>query len=169
MKELIKAFLGIALIVAVSFLLGCRYGRRTAKIAPKLKVIWDTTEVVRFDTIVRERPVYRYSYVHDTVRTHFTTIHRDTVTVDVPIERRVYQEDSLYRCVISGWRPSLDSLIVWPTITTITIHDTKTEYRNSKLSFGVQAGYGATKAGLSPYIGVGISYNLFSINPLKFK
>ena len=174
LKELAKAFLGIALIVAVSFLLGCRYGRRTARIAPKLKVIWDTTEVIKLDTIVRERPVFVRSYVRDTVRTYFTTIERDTVLVDVPIERRIYEEDSLYRAVVSGPRcgnygPSLDSLVVWPTITTVTIHDTKTEYRNSKISFGIQAGYGAFGKNLSPYIGVGISYNLFSINPLKFK
>ena len=136
---MIKAFLGIALIVAVSFLLGCRYGRRTAKIAPKLKVIWDTTEVVKFDTIVRERPVYRYSYVHDTVRTYFTTIERDTVLVDVPIERRVYQEDSLYRCVVSGWRPSLDSLMIFPTTTTITIRE-RVKTPPPRWSLGVTAG-----------------------------
>ena len=139
LKELAKAFLGIAIIVAVSFLIGCRYGRRTAPERLKLHVVWDTTEVVRYDTIIRERPVYLTSYVHDTVRTHFTTIHRDTVTVDVPIERRVYQEDSLYRCVISGWRPSLDSLMIFPTTTTITIRES-VKTPPPKWSFGVTAG-----------------------------
>ena len=173
-KELIKSFLGIVLVVAVSFLIGCRYGRKTARKPVDLRVVWDTTEVVRLDTIVREKPVYVASYIHDTVRTYFTTIEQDTVTVDVPIERRVYHEDSLYHAVVSGprcgnYEPSLDSLVVWPTITTVTIRDTKTEYRNSKISFGIQAGYGAFGKDFSPYIGVGISYNLFSINSLKFK
>jgi len=173
-RELLKSFLGILLIVAVSFLIGARYGHRKAGIDPESKVIRDTVTCTIHDTITREKPVFRYSYIHDTVRTHFTTIEHDTVLVDVPIEHKVYQEDSLYRAVVSGPRcgnfePSLDSLVVWPTITTVTIHDTKTEYRNSKISFGIQAGYGAFGKDLSPYIGVGISYNLFSINSLKFK
>ena len=96
-KELIKSFLGIVLVVAVSFLIGCRYGRKTARKPVDLRVVWDTTEVVRHDTIVREKPVYVASYIHDTVRTYFTTIEQDTVLVDVPIERKVYHEDSLYQ------------------------------------------------------------------------
>lgn len=173
-NELIKSFLGILLIVAVSFLIGCRYGRRTVRNSPEPHVIRDTVSYTIHDTITREKPVYVASYIYDTVRTYFTTIRRDTVLVDVPIERKVYHEDSLYHAVVSGprcgnYEPSLDSLVVWPTITTVTIHDTKTEYRNSKISFGIQAGYGAFGKDLSPYIGVGISYNLFSINSLKFK
>jgi hypothetical protein len=162
LKELIKAFLGIALIVAVSFLIGCRYGRKTARIAPKLKVIWDTTEVVKFDTIVRERPVYRYSYVHDTVRTYFTTTERDTVLVDVPIERRIYEEDSLYRAVVSGWRPSLDSLVIYPTTTTITIRE-REKIPASRWSVGATVGpsviatpKGTLRAGLG--VTAGLSY-----------
>ena len=173
-KELIKSFLGIVLVVAVSFLIGCRYGRKTARIEPETRIIRDTVSRTSYDTVVFERPVYRVSYVTDTVATYFTTIEHDTVLVDVPIERKVYHEDSLYHAVVSGprcgnYEPSLDSLVVWPTITTVTIRDTKTEYRNSKISFGIQAGYGAFGKDFSPYIGVGISYNLFSINSLKFK
>lgn len=128
MKDLIKSFLGIMLVVAVSFLIGCRYGRKTAKNPVRLEVIKDTTEVIKYDTIVRERPVYRYSYIYDTVRTHFTTIEHDTVVVDLPLERRVYQEDSLYRAVVSGPRigkagPSLDSLLIFSKTTTITVHE----------------------------------------------
>ena len=97
MKDLINTFLGIVLVVAVSFFMGCRYGRKTAKKPVDLHVVWDTTQIIKHDTITREKPVYLTSYIHDTIRTHFTTIRHDTVTVDVPIERRVYAEDSLYR------------------------------------------------------------------------
>lgn len=167
LKELAKAFLGIALIVAVSFLLGCRYGRRTARIAPKLKVIWDTTEVVTHDTIVRERPVFVTSYVHDTVRTYFTTIERDTVLVDVPIERKIYEEDSLYRAVVSGprcgnYEPSLDSLVIYPTTTTITIRE-REKIPASRWSVSATVGpsviatpKGALRAGLG--VTAGLSY-----------
>lgn len=139
MKDLIKSFLGIMLIVAVSFLIGCRYGRKTAKKPVDLRVVWDTTEVIKYDTIVREKPVYRYSYIYDTVRTHFTTIEHDTVTVDVPMERKVYHEDSLYHAVVSGWRPSLDTLVVWPTVTTITVRE-KIKTPAPRFSLGVTAG-----------------------------
>lgn len=138
-KELLKSFLGILLIVAVSFLIGARYGRRKARIDPESKVIRDTVTYTIHDTITREKPVFKYSYIHDTVRAYFTTIERDTVLVDMPIERKVYQEDSLYRAVISGWRPSLDSLSIYPTITTITIRE-KVKTPPPKLSLGITAG-----------------------------
>ena len=159
-RELIKSFLGILLVVAVSFLIGARYGRRTARKPVDLHVVWDTAEVVKHDTIVREKPVYVASYIHDTVRTYFTTIRRDTVTVDVPIERKVYHEDSLYHAVVSGWRPSLDSLIVWPTTTTITIRE-KVKTPAPRFSFGATLGpsvlatpSGQVHAGLGATIGL---------------
>lgn len=139
MKELVKSFLGITLVVAVSFLIGCRYGRKTARMPVKLSVVNDTVQVTKTDTIVREKPVFVASYIHDTVRAYFTTMERDTVLVDVPIERKVYEEDSLYHAVVSGWRPSLDTLIVWPKTTTITIRE-QVKTPAPRLSFGITAG-----------------------------
>lgn len=160
LKQLIKSFLGILLIVAVSFLIGARYGRRKAGIDPESKVIRDTVTYTVHDTITRERPVYRYSYVHDTVRAYFTTIERDTVLVDVPMERRVYAEDSLYRAVVSGYRPSLDTLTVYPTITTITIRE-RERIPAPRLSFGVTAGPSAlVTPGGKVYGGVGATVGL---------
>lgn len=160
MKELVKSFLGITLVVAVSFLIGCRYGRKTARMPVKLSVVNDTVQVTKTDTIVREKPVFVASYIHDTVRTYFTTIEKDTVLVDVPIERKVYEEDSLYHAVVSGWRPSLDTLIVWPKTTTITIREqVKPQLR--KLSLGITAGPSAlvTPNG-KVYGGIGASLGL---------
>ena len=137
--ELLKSFLGILLIVAVSFLIGARYGHRKAGIDPESHVIRDTVQFTIHDTITREKPVFKYSYIHDTVRAYFTTIERDTVLVDVPIEHKVYQEDSLYRCEISGYRPQLESLTIYPTITTITIRE-KVKTPAPKLSLGATIG-----------------------------
>lgn len=143
-KEKIGFTLLLFTIAGIWFLLGARYGRRTARIDPESKVIRDTVTYTIHDTITREKPVFKYSYIHDTVRAYFTTIERDTVLVDVPIERKVYQEDSLYRAVVSGprcgnYEPSLDSLVVWPTITTITIRE-KVKTPAPKLSLGITAG-----------------------------
>ena len=159
MREFVKTLLGLLLIAGVGFVLGLGYGRKTARKPMDLRVIWDTTEVVRHDTIVREKPVYVASYIHDTVRTYFTTIEQDTVLVDVPIERKVYHEDSLYHAVVSGWRVSLDSLIIWPKTTTITIRE-KVKTPAPRFSFGVALGPsvlatpgGQVHAGLGATIG----------------
>lgn len=162
MRELIRTLSGILLIAGVAFGIGLGYGRRTARMPVRLSVVNDTVQVTKTDTIWREKPVSVASSVirHDTVR--FTTLERDTVFVDVPIERRVYEEDSLYRAVVSGWHPSLDTLMVYPKTTTITIREKVPIPDRRRWGIGIQAGAGATRNGLTPYVGVGVSYNLLT-------
>lgn len=162
MREFWKTSLGILLIAGVAFGIGLGYGRRTARMPVRLSVINDTVQVTKTDTIWREKPVFVASSVirHDTVR--LATLERDTVFVDVPIERRVYQEDSLYRAVVSGWHPSLDTLMVYPKTTTITIREKVPVHDRRRWGIGIQAGAGATRNGLTPYVGVGVSYNLLT-------
>ena len=162
MRELIRTLSGILLIAGVAFGIGLGYGRRTARMPVRLSVINDTVQVTKTDTIWREKPVsVAFSVIrHDTVR--LATLERDTVFVDVPIERRVYEEDSLYRAVVSGWHPSLDTLMVYPKTTTITIREKVPVHDRSRWGIAIQAGAGATRNGLTPYVGVGISYNLLT-------
>ena len=137
MKELINCILGILLVIAVSSLLGFAVGRKWHRNDPGTQVVVQVDTVVIVDTIVREKPVYRYSYIVDTVHTYFTTVEHDSVLVEVPIERKVYEEDSLYRAVVSGWKPNLDSLIIYSTTKEITV--TKT-INPSHWSLGVTMG-----------------------------
>lgn len=122
------------------------------------------TLVVR-DTIVQEKPVYRtisqvrteYIPVCDTIRI------QDTLFVPVPIETKVY-EDSLYRAEVSGYRASLDRLEIYQQERIIT-HTIPVQVKERKRwGIGVQAGYGVStpngKPVLSPYIGIGVSYDL---------
>ena len=87
----------------------------------------------------------------------------DSAYVVVPITQTVY-EDSTYTAYVSGYRATLDSLIfrMPREITTIT----NTHYQKPKRwSVGIQVGYGMTLKGtpqFSPYVGIGVSYNLFS-------
>lgn len=87
----------------------------------------------------------------------------DSADVVVPITQTVY-EDSTYTAYVSGYRASLDSLIfrMPREITTIT----NTHYQKPKRwSIGIQVGYGMTLKGtpqFAPYVGIGVSYNLFS-------
>ena len=87
----------------------------------------------------------------------------DSADVVVPITQTVY-EDSTYTAYVSGYRASLDSLIfrMPREVTTIT----NTHYQKPKRwSIGIQVGYGMTLNGrpqFAPYVGIGVSYNLFS-------
>lgn len=87
----------------------------------------------------------------------------DSADVVVPITQNVY-EDSTYTAYVSGYRASLDSLIfrMPREVTTIT----NTHYQKPKRwSIGIQVGYGMTLKGtpqFAPYVGIGVSYNLFS-------
>ena len=180
MRELIKSFLGILLVVAVSFLIGCRYGRRTARNEPETPTISkaDTSSSVEpfeVETKIKDSTVIHHVYVKVKIdqrdSAFMTTLNgSDSVRVEMPIERRVYEEDSLYRAVVSGPRigkagPSLDSLMIFAKTTTITVTNTVPEYipaPRRRWGFGITAGAGATRNGLTPYIGVGVSYNLLT-------
>lgn len=141
-------------------LIGFGLGRRTARNGAEPTIVRDTVSYTVYDTIVREKPVFVASYIHDTVRTYFTTVLHDSILVDVPIERRIYEEDSLYRAVVSGWRPSLDTLILWPKETIVTITNT-VKIPPKKWSLGIAAGpsvlatpKGEVHAGLGATIGL---------------
>lgn len=114
--------------------------------------VYDTIRLVRPETRLVER------VRTDTVEV--VTVTRDTVEAELPIERKVYGKDSVYRAVVSGYRPSLDEIEVWPQKTTVT----RTERREApKLSFGLQAGAGFVEPmGKSPgfglYLGFGLNY-----------
>ena len=156
MRSLIKDILIIASGVAVGLILGHKVFRKP----PESQVIVRTDTCIVVDTLCVSTPVFRYSYIHDTVRTYFTTLQHDTVQVNVPIERRVYAEDSVYRAVVSGWRPRLDSLTIYPTTTTVTITNTILP-KSAKWLFGITAGPSvlATPSG-SVHAGLGASVGL---------
>ena len=85
----------------------------------------------------------------------------DSADVVIPITQKVY-EDSSYTAYVSGYNPLLDSLIFRMPKEIITIR----EYQKPKRwGVGLQVGYGMNVKGtpqFTPYIGIGVSYNLFS-------
>lgn len=118
--------------------------------------------------VPRDSVVLQYKYITIPVVTKDTTSKTtdmeivestpDSVTVSVPISQHKYETES-YTAWVSGYRAQLDSCWVYPKTTTITkIQSTKPK----KWGLGVQLGVGACKTQLSPYIGIGISYNIFS-------
>lgn len=88
----------------------------------------------------------------------------DSVDVIIPVTQKVYK-DSLYTAYVSGYNSQLDSLILHSQREVVTIRDCYLKSRQKRWSVGVQAGYGMALKGtpqFAPYIGVGISYNLFN-------
>ena len=86
----------------------------------------------------------------DTIRIGDTVVHRE----------QAYYEDSLYRAWVSGYRPRLDSLQVFPrnvyqTVTNDIYHTIIP--KKKRWGFGLQAGYGYPGGW---YVGIGGSWNL---------
>lgn len=126
-------------------------------------VLLDTL-VVR-DTVRERFPVYVERTVTDTLLVAMTDTVRvsDTVYVRLPREQKRYA-DTNYVAWVSGYRPRLDSIEVYP----VTRYITETVYRDTRKRWGIgiQSGYGIGLTGGKvtgvPYIGIGISYNILT-------
>lgn len=109
--------------------------------------------VVKVDTLLISAPIapLLVFQLTDTIRIGDTVVHRE----------QAYYEDSLYRAWVSGYRPRLDSLQVFPKTVyqTVTndIYHTITP-KKKRWGLGLQVGYGYP-GGF--YVGGGISYDLF--------
>lgn len=182
MKELTKflvyALVGVLLCLNV-------YQCHRGKQIPTLGVYTDTLTV--YDTIPVYKPVPRDSVViryiteklpavpkiqesvgnfgnsvpkpTETVPKSTDLVKNDSIEVQIPITQTTYETDT-YRAVISGYRASIDTLLFYQPTKTIQVRE-----KPKRWSIGIQAGYGVTLTQtpqLAPYIGIGVSYNLFS-------
>lgn len=121
--------------------------------------------VILRDTYVVDRPVYVRRYTRDTIlaRVCDTIIKQDTAYIALPRETKIY-EDSTYRAEVSGYQPSLDRIEVFQTSRVITSESVVIP-KAKRWGIGVQIGAGMTlekQPQLTPYIGVGVSYNLWT-------
>ena len=110
--------------------------------------------VVKVDTVLISAPMAPLLTIRltDTIRIGDTVVHRE----------QAYYEDSLYRAWVSGYRPRLDSIEIYPKTVTQTImndiyHTVKVKDKR-RWGLGLQAGYGYP-GGF--YVGGGVSFNLF--------
>lgn len=107
---------------------------------------------LKVDTLLISAPIIAFFRITtDTIHVGDTVVQR---------EQAVY-EDSLYRAWVSGYRPRLDSIEVYPRTVTHTI--TNDIYhsiipKRKRWGLGLQAGYGYP-GGF--YVGGGISYDFF--------
>lgn len=109
--------------------------------------------VVEVDTLLISPPmapllVFRLT---DTMRIGDTVVHRE----------QAYYEDSLYRAWVSGYRPKLDSLQIFPrtiyqTVTNDVYHTIAS--KKKRWGLGLQVGYGYPGGA---YVGLGVNYDIF--------
>nr|WP_302831790.1 hypothetical protein [uncultured Bacteroides sp.] len=110
--------------------------------------------VVKVDTLLISAPIaVFFRFTSDTIHIGDTVVMRE----------QAYYEDSLYRAWVSGYRPRLDSIEVYPrtvyqTVTNDIYHPVAIKPKKKRWGLGLQAGYGYP-GGF--YMGVGVSYNLF--------
>ena len=154
----------LAVGIPAVFLFGFCSGRRTCRdVEPS--VVRDTVVVV--DTVTERMPVCHIERIVDTIAV-FVPV-RDTIertdTIYLPRTQRAYK-GAEYSAWVSGYEPRLDSIEVFQKTVRITETKTISVPSRKRWSIGVQAGYGAALNGrqviLSPYVGVGISYSLYS-------
>lgn len=154
MKKYVISFLsGVLTSILVFLIIGG--GDKTVKTDTDTIVVWktDTVPIVKDSILVRHEtvmlPVETYITDTDSVVLH------DSVIVQVPITQKMYSDDSTYTAYVSGFMPNLDSIrVATKEIMTISV-------KRNRFGLGVNAGYGISKNGLTPYIGLGVSYSIF--------
>lgn len=125
----------------------------------------DTVTVYRTDTLVYEKPVEVAHYIKEKeyITVSDTTFIRDTVTQEfvLPKEVKVYQ-DSSYRAVVSGFRPSLDSISVYQKTYMHIVTKTVTRKVKARWGVGPQVGVSFNGKKVEPTVGIGVQFNVVS-------
>ena len=159
----ILAGVGIAVAVLIGFLIGQKHPQKSPVEPIKEKV--DTLLI--FDTITLTKPVFVEKIQLDSVYMPVTDTLWKYDTLFVYLEREQIQwQDSLCRVYASGINPQVDSVTHFVQETIITREIAVPVKVKSRWGLGIQVGYGAGVNGkqvyLTPYVGVGISYNILS-------
>ena len=154
------SFVIVFVAVCIGILIGwlCRGNH-----APDINVVTKTDTLTIRDTITERYPIYVTRTKTDTMLVQIrdtVTVH-DTSYVVLDREQNYYRGDD-YEVWISGYRPRLDSIYVFPETRYIT-NEIQVKRKPTKWGIGIQAGYGvgvsSGQINAFPYIGVGISYN----------
>ena len=149
----------ILLMFSIDILMGQKHRQKTPVEPPEIKV---DTLVVR-DTIMQYKPIFMDKIKVDSVLIPVkdTIVIRDSVYIYMDREKITWR-DSLCEVYASGIMPQVDSVRHFQEYKYITIETQVPVKVRSHWGLGVNAGYGVGQGGLTPYIGIGVSYNLLS-------
>lgn len=149
-----RKIIAIALHLVLFALLAFFFRHHEAEVVEVEIIKTDTIRIT--DTIIITKPMSVVKRITDTIIVHTTDTLMREVIVSLPREERVY-EDSTFRAVVSGYRPSLDTMQVYQKQSVVKVTE---RIPPSRWSIGLQGGVGITPKGVQPYLGVGISYRL---------
>ena len=126
---------------------------------PEIKV---DSLIVR-DTIVQYKPIFVDKIKVDSVLIPVkdTIVIRDSVYIYMDREKITWR-DSLCEVYASGIMPQVDSVRHFREYQYVTIETAKPVKEKSHWGLGINAGYGVGQGGLTPCIGIGVSYNILS-------
>lgn len=156
---LVNALLILACVFLFGFIIGQKHPQKLPVEPIKTKV---DTLVIR-DTIMSYKPIYMDRVKLDSVLVPVldTMMIHDTTFVYLEREKVTWR-DSLCEVYASGIMASVDSVRHFQEYKYITIETQVPVKVKSHWGLGVNAGYGVGKGGFTPYIGVGISYNILT-------
>lgn len=162
-KKILIASAVIIIALALSFVAGQRDALNRLVLPQKERV--DT--LVIYDTIVSEKPIYKEKRITERILVPVTDTIRVKDTLYLYAEReQIHWKDSLSDVYASGIDVNVDSVLHYIPTQVITKERDVIVKVKPKWSIGVHAGYGAFanngQIATSPYVGVGVSYNLFS-------
>lgn len=162
-KKILIASAVIIIALVLSFVAGQRDALNRLVLPQKERV--DT--LVIYDTIVSEKPIYKEKRITERILVPVTDTIRVKDTLYLYAEReQIHWKDSLSDVYASGIDVNVDSVLHYIPTQVITKERDVIVKVKPKWSIGVHAGYGAFanngQIATSPYVGVGVSYNLFS-------
>lgn len=178
-----KFFYWLLVAILVALLSFEEYERRHPTPPTEFEVVdITTTEEVKPDTAPtpKDSVVLRYQYVQipltpppekcnestdssamdklEDVGVKVASLGNDSVAISIPIKQTLYETED-YRAYISGYNARMDSIFITSRQTVVRIRDPVSKKR---FAIGLNAGYGITPKGFQPYLGIGVSVNLFS-------
>ena len=161
MIEKLKTILIIILLFIIVYLLYINCYNNNEDLISDIRYINKT------DTFIVDKPRLIEKYVTKTIRDTLTDTLYNDVIVNIPISTNKYRDTitnnnndtAIVNSYVSGYQAKLDSLDV------IFKHTDKVIIKyNKPKKFGLSlfGGYGVGSGGVSPIIGVGISYSFIS-------
>ena len=124
------------------------------------EVITITDTLVLTDTIIKFQPKPYKVTIIDTIYLPQQPQQPQKPQYDTLIRQEVIYKDSTYMAVVGGIEPYLKSIEIYPKTIYVNNNTTTTIKVRSRFGLGVQVGYGLSRNGLQPYVGVGVQYNL---------
>ena len=180
MSKQITFCFSVLLILANFFMLGFIIGHKHPQKSPVEKVLERVDTLFIRDTnaftepkkepspdiLIKEIPVPVYvadSSAIDSLLNECARLEKvgDSLRLVLLRVQRHYS-DSTFDAWVSGVDPRLDSIKTYQTNMVITKEIPVIQVKKTRWGLGVNAGYGVGKGGFTPYIGVGISYNILS-------